>query len=360
MLREKGGYAMGLPVRTIQLSDKNDSLLEKNLWTDRYVPAAMRTNGRTEKIKVRFRGGHTRGYPKRSYEVVRNGEAFHYNAEYDDPSLIRNALSFAFFPMLGVPAPRTKHVLLYKNDERLGVYLEIESVGKRFFRSRGIGASSLFYAVNELADFGLYYPETERAKSSLLSGYEYQFGMTGEKSRFEAFLRGMHSGNSRQTAAYLQKHLDVDNYLRWLAGAVLTGNYDGFEQNYAIYRHRASGKYRMIPWDYEGTWGRNCYGRIVDSDMVAVTGYNELTAELLEHRTFRQMYRRILQQALKGPFTEKRIMTLASRMLSNVEPYMHNYGSDRWSYTEFAGEKDLIRQYLRERRETVKREIKRL
>ncbi|MDB4866658.1 MAG: spore coat protein CotH [Cohnella sp.] len=352
---------MALPVRTIRLTETNSRLLEKNLWNDRFVPAVMKTNGQTANIKVRFRGGHTRGYTKRSYEVVRNGEAFHYNAEFDDPSMIRNALSFAFFPMLGVPAPRTKHVQLYRNDEPLGVYLEIEGVGKRFFRRRGISAISLFYAVNEQADFGLNDPNSERAKSSMLSGYEYRFGRTGEKSRFEDFLRGIHRGESRrQTVEYLKKHLDVDNYLRWLAGAVLTGNYDGFEQNYAIYRHRRTGKYCMIPWDYEGTWGRNCYGRIVDSEMVAVTGYNQLTDKLLESRSIRRQYRDILRQALKGPFTERKLMPLAESMLSAVEPHIYDYGSDRWSYADFAGERDLIRQYVRERREIVGRELENL
>lgn len=351
---------MALPVRTIYLTETNSALLEKNLWTDRFVPAVMNTDGLTADIKVRFRGGHTRGYTKRSYEVVRNGEAFHYNAEFDDPSMIRNALSFAFFPTLGVPAPRTKHVLLYRNDEALGVYLEIESVGKRFFRRRGIGAISLFYAVNEQADFGLNDPNSERAKSSLLNGYEYRFGRTGEKSKFEAFIRGIHRGESRRTAESLKKHLDLDNYLKWLAGAVLTGNYDGFEQNYAIYRHRRTGKYRMIPWDYEGTWGRNCYGRIVDSDMVSVTGYNQLTAKLFEHRSYRRQYRGILREALMGPFTERKIMPIADSMLSDVAPYMLESGSERWSYADFAGESDLIRKYIRERRGIIQRELEKL
>ena len=60
---------------------------------------------------------------------------------------------------------------------------------------------------------------------------------------------------------YMAKRLDISVYLKWLAGAVLTGNYDGFDQNYALYEHTSTGKYRIIPWDYEGTWGRNCYGK---------------------------------------------------------------------------------------------------
>ena len=37
------------------------------------------------------------------------------------------------------------------------------------------------------------------------------------------------------------KYVNVDQYLRWLAGAVLTQNYDGFVHNYALYRNGETG-----------------------------------------------------------------------------------------------------------------------
>ncbi len=351
---------MPIPVRTLHISESASRDLEKNLWNDLYVPAKMTTNGRTVSVSVRYRGGHTRSYPKRSYEVVRKNQAFHYNAEFDDPSMVRNALSFAFFPMIGVPAPRTKHVQLMINGYSLGVYLEIEGVERLFFRRRNIGASSLFYAINNRADFGIYAPESNRLKSSLLTGYEYRFGESSEKAKLKSFIHGFNLRKGAQAAAFIKSRLDVNNYLCWLAGAVLTGNYDGFEQNYAIYRSRKTGKLRMIPWDYEGTWGRNCYGRIVDSNLVTVAGYNHLTRKLLEYQAFRNQYKSILQKALNGPFTESRLMPVVEHMLAQVSSYIREDGARRWSYGEFLGEPNVIRGYIRERRAIVKAELQNL
>lgn len=348
---------MSLPVKTLVLSGSAAIELERNLWTDRYIPAAMRAGGKTEPVKVRYRGGHTREYPKRSYDVAKGGTICHYNAEYDDPSLIRNALSFAFFPMIGVPAPRCRHVLLYRNSEPLGVYLEIESVGRRFFRRRGIGAASLFYAINNAADFGLFRSRDSVPKSSLLSGYEYRFGGDKEKRRFAAFIRGFHERSGKEAAAFLKERLDLDNYFRWLAGAVLTANYDGFEQNYSIYRHLRSGKYRMIPWDYEGTWGRNCYGQIQDDGQVPVTGYNHLTRKLMEYPPFRAQYGSILNKALKGPFTENKLLPIARKMMAEIRPHVREDSARRWSYSEFLGEPELISRHIRVRRALVAREL---
>lgn len=348
---------MSLPVISLKLSDSDSKELERNLWTDRYIAASVRTNGKTERAKIRYRGGHTREYPKRSYDVIRGDETCHYNAEYDDPSMIRNALSFAFFPLIGVPAPRCRHVLLYRNSDFLGVYLEIESVGRRFFRRRGIGASALFYAINNNANFDRYRSNYVTPKSSLFSGYEYRFGGETERKRFVSFLRAIHQMSGQDLIAFLSQTLDVDNYLRWLAGAVLTGNYDGFEQNYSIYRHRLTGKYRMIPWDYEGTWGRNCYGQIQDDDLVPVWGYNYLTKRLLEHRPFRIQYQNILLRSLKGPFTEHKLMPMALKMMAEIRPYVRNDPLNRWTFEEFLREDELIRRHIRVRRQLVAREL---
>jgi len=347
---------MTLPVRRLILTESADRELENHLWTDRYLTAAMRINGSTVPVKVRYRGGHTREYPKRSYDIVQGGVTHHYNAEFDDPSMIRNALSLAFFPMLGVHAPKCRHVLLYRNNDFQGVYLEIESVGRSFFKRRGIGAASLFYAVNNNADFGQYVSESGRMKSSLLSGYEHRFGGGREKARLASFIRGINRSDSPDQT-FIARNLDVGNYLKWLAGAVLTGNYDGFEQNYAIYRHRSTGKYRNIPWDYEGTWGRDCYGNVQDDRQVPVQGYNVLTNKLLDHRPYRDHYRKILRQALAGPFQEKRIMPIVRKLTGNIAPYYRQDPMRRWSYAEFLGEPELIRRYIRIRREIVEQEM---
>lgn len=350
----KGGDGMHIPVRSLVIGKAEMNKLEMDVWKDRYVPAVLRTNGQSTPVLVRYRGSHTREYPKRSFEIVRKGQTFHYNAEFDDPSMIRNALSFWFLELLGLPSPRTKHVQLVRNGKPLGLYLEIEAVEPGFFRRRGIGARSLFYAVNSHADFSL------RSPASQLSGYEYRFGGSCEKKRLASFIRGLHRVRGTRLAAYLNRNLDIDNYLKWLTGAVLTGNYDGFEQNYALYRHRASGKWRIIPWDYEGTWGRNCYGKLVESDLVDVKGYNELTKKVLQHRPYRLRYKNMLRKALNGAFNEKKILAKATDMHRSISPYVRKDEYFQWPYDEFLGELDVIRNYIRERRAIVASALKQL
>lgn len=340
----------------LRISERHLNEMENNLWNGRFVPAAIEGwHAGAASVGVRYRGGHTRAYPKRSFEVASSQGTRHYNAELDDPSMIRNALSFWFLERIGLPSPSARHVLLALNGAPLGVYLEIEAVDDDFFRKRGLRASSLFYAVNDRADF------RPAPRASLLDGYEYRFGGRGGRERLRGFIAGLHSRRSAaKTAAYLSSRLDIDNYLRWLGGAVLTGNYDGFDQNYAIYQNRATGRWSMVPWDYEGTWGRNCFGKSIGADLVEIGGYNSLTRKLLGHPPFKKRYKDLLRVLLGNAFTERSIMPRAEKLHREIAPYMRAERLARGAYAGFSGELKTIREYIRDRRAILIRDLKRL
>ncbi|MFE5323338.1 CotH kinase family protein [Paenibacillus sp. NPDC056579] len=351
-----------MDIRTmhILIGEKELSELQKNVWSDKFEPAQLVSQDKKEPVKIRIRGGHTREYPKKSYEIVRNGKTYHYNAETDDPSMIRNALSFRFFEIIGVPCPKTRHCLMKINGKSHGLYLEIEGVDRIFFRKRGIGVRSLMYASNDLADFSLLHPDTGRRKASLFQGYTLKIGNEADRTHWKSFILKLNTLKGPRLGRYLKQRLHIDNYLRWLAGAVLTGNYDGFEQNYAIFRHKPSNKYWISPWDYEGTWGRNCYGKKVDSDLVRVTGYNKLTKMLLSFPPIRKRYKKILHDLLNRHFTLKKIEPMVQDMYQSIAPHIYRDTTRKWSSSVFDGEPQIIRDYIIERRNIVAEELKKL
>lgn len=351
---------MSLPIRHVVIRDHQLNQLQEDVWSKKFVDAYIVNNGTREPIKIRYRGGHTREYPKRSFEIVKDNQTYHWNAEYDDPSMIRNALSFQFFQWIGVPSPQTRHIRLYMNERSLGVYLEIEAVDRSFFNRRKIPIQSIFYAINDNANFHLNDPETKRRKDSLFDGYELVMG--GDKSRrqLQTFIARLNSLSGKKLYSFLSGNLDIDNYLKWLAGAVYTGNYDGFDHNYALYRHRVRKVYRIVPWDYEGTWGRNCYGKPCGSNLVRITGYNHLTKKLLEYSKVRKRYKKILENIWRNTFTTKRIMPVVDQLHSNISPYIYRDYERKWSYSTFQGEPDFIRNYIVERRRLVASELTKL
>lgn len=345
---------MEVITRHILIPDQQLEYLNKDVYSDRFVNAFISVSGKKKPIKIRYRGGHTRNYPKKSYDMILNGKRLHLNAEYDDPSFLRNALSFQFFRWIGVPSPKTKHILLRLNGEEQGVYLQIESVDRRFFQRRKIPVQALFYAVNDNANFSLTNPDTGKRKRTLFDGYEQIIGNATDRRHLKTFISRLNHLPESKLRRFLGANVDIDNYLRWLAGAVLTGNYDGFEQNYAIYRHRTQKLYRMIPWDYEGTWGRNCFGKRCESSLVRITGYNQLTKAVLSVGSYRKRYKKILHDILQHYFTVNRIERKIEEILRNIDPFVCEDWNKRWSYDQFTEEPRIIHDYISERREIIK------
>ena len=138
-------------------------------------------DGVTYDVDLAYRGSYTRKFRKRSYriefiepEIFSGAREIHLNAEYKDPSLIRNKLSFDFFHDLGVLSPQSQHINLTRNGSPKGVYLQLESVDDLFLKQRGLPTGPIYYAVNNNANFSLM--RDEKMKDSLLSGYERAVG----------------------------------------------------------------------------------------------------------------------------------------------------------------------------------------
>ncbi len=348
-----------LPIRTITIDEEDLQEIKRNAWGKQFKPAQLESEGSKEKATFGLRGGHTRNYFKKSYEVrLESGRTLHWNAEYDDPSMMRNALSFQFFNDIGVPSPETTHIWLVINGEAQGVYLEIEAVDELFFAKRKLKVQSLIYAVNDSADFSMTDPDTGHTKPSLFDGYELRQGEQPARKRLVGFIRNINSRKSSSFGSFAAKRLDVNAYLHWLAGAVLTGNYDGFDQNYALFETESTGKYRIIPWDYEGTWGRNCYGKPCGSDLVRIQGYNRLTRKLLAIPAYRRSYQALLQKLLSTSFTIDRLEPVIANMHNRLSPAIRSDYTRKASFDTFLSEPAFIQDYILERRQLIKRGLK--
>jgi spore coat protein H len=261
-------------------------------------------------VAVRIRGAHSRRFPKRSLQVdlaepfpdgPPDGHTIrrlHLNADYIDPTLMRSRLSFWLFETMGVPAPQHRYIDLLVNGEPAGIYVGLESVDDDFCRRRGWAVGPIFYAVNRNANFGLVSPFTRSLKEPLEAGYK----RTGraDKTVLRPMLMDLNLATEGELLQAVERWIEVDIYLRWLLVAVFVGNRDGFVHNYALYRSPETGRFTLIPWDYDATWGVDIHGRRARVDRVPITGWNKLTHRLLANDGCRRRYQQLVRGALRG------------------------------------------------------------
>jgi spore coat protein H len=301
-----------IPTYKIFINPKDLIELRSDIWCDDPVPAFFTPNTGKKKydIDLVYRGSHIREFKKKSYNIsFYNPKTFfgakeiHLNAEYKDPSMIRNKLSLDFFSDIGVLAPSSRHVFLILNGRHEGVYLQLESVDEQFLAKRNLQDGAIFYAIDGDANFSLISDYDNGPKKSLDYGYERKCGTDEDSLALQEFIYKINTLSKEDFESEIQQCLDVDKYLRWLTGVICTQNYDGFVHNYSLYRSKESGLFEIMPWDYDATWGRDVNGKVMDFDYVRIEGFNTLSARILETPHFRKLYGDILDEVLSNYFT---------------------------------------------------------
>ena len=164
----------------------------------------------------------------------------------NDPSQLREYLSYGAWRDHGVPAPRTGWADLSVNGEALGLYTVVQQVGGKFVEDHfpdhpegdlyqpELPAGTLQYRGPAIED----YPEVDHER---VDGTDH--------AAFLHFVDVLNHG----TDAELSSVLDVNGALTYLAGSVALGNlsyYVGGGDNYYLYESSA-GVFTLIPWDMD-------------------------------------------------------------------------------------------------------------
>lgn len=337
--------------------------LNKDIWKDDLVPAELIIGENRYTVKISYRGNVIRDKKKKSYRivfekptVVNGAHEIILNAEYIDATMSRNKLSFDLFDRIGVIAPHSKHVLLYVNGYCKGIYLEIESFDQYLLEKRKLPEGPIIYATNNRANFSLLTKKKE-LKTRLTQGYTLKYGGKEDLEELEQFIAMINTLSNEDFENEISKVLDVDQYLKWVAGVVCTQNYDGFIHNYALYKNGKTQLYEISPWDHDGTWGRNIRGRLMAYDYVPFTGYNTLTARLLHLTPFKRKYKDILSNILENDFNSKVQEPIIHDLFESLKPYMSIDPYITSNPDVLEQEKEVIFDFIRKRNAYIKEEL---
>lgn len=358
---------MNIPFFRLFIHPQDINELRRDIWIDEPVPARLAIQKKKLEVDIAYRGSHIRKFEKKSYNIkffkpkrYRNAVEIHLNAEYKDPSLIRNKLSLDFFSEIGCLSPQSRHIFLNVNGVDQGVYLELESVDENFLANRMLPTGAIYYAVDGDANFSLMSDLDKEIKKSLDLGYERKCGTATDDLYLQDALIKINTITRADFKQEVMKIIDTEKYLRWLAGVVLTQNYDGFVHNYALYRNGETGLFEIIPWDYDATWGRDVHGRYLDFDYVPIEGFNTLTARILDVHSFRMQYKKLLSEILNHQFTKEYINPKVEKMAAQIRPFVLRDPYKKDKIEQFDYEPEVINKFIEDRRAYIKNELGRL
>ncbi|WP_163103494.1 CotH kinase family protein [Peribacillus alkalitolerans] len=351
-----------LPKYFITINPKDLASMKEDIWNEDYKMGRLLTGTENYKINISLRGNQTRKHPKKSYHIVFKQPFFmegqheiHLNAEFNDISLIRNKLSLDFFNRIGVLAPNSKHVLLYINGFFQGIYLQLESFDQFYLQKRKLPKGSIYYATNDDANFSLITPE-HTIKTTLTDGYTPKLSIQSDE-QLKLFIAFINTVNQEQFCNDINQFIDIDKYLKWLAGVVCTQNFDGFIHNYAIYQNSKTNLFELSPWDYDGSWGRDLHGHPLSYDYIPIQGYNTLSGRLLDCKLYRKKYKEILKEILENHFTTHVIQPYIEELHSLISPFVSDDPFVKDRIASFSIEKNFILDFISKRKQYLTNEL---
>jgi hypothetical protein len=328
----------------------------------------------------------------------------HFNNGWSDPTLLRDVISYEIFAEMDVPSPRASLVDLWVNDIHLGVYTMAEAVDKPFLQRHFANPNGNLYkpevvsarldwteedAYKKIVVFGMEQPELQqdpianlnmgggplidilRAAGkedevpALADAVKSEDAGTSPVKRPHNLITGAglktNTNNPDYSALYrlldilnnepdetfpqeIEKVLDVDEALRFFAvsaGILHLDNYIGIGHN--TYLYEVNGKFSLIPWDLNMTFGTfnggirkdGIINYYIDEPTAGPMNRFPLVDRLLSYEPYLEKYHGYMQELLDGPFSLDVILPRVDRLAELVRPYAKEDTEMFYSYEDW-------------------------
>jgi spore coat protein H len=362
-------------------------------------PATLILRGQRFNVKVRVRGGSSRHYPKKSWRVelpkgveLDGRDKLNLVAEQADRTLMVEKLGFDLLEALGGPAPRATWVRVSINGQYQGVYLDIERVDKDFTHARDWADSdpSIYRCGKQDCELKLY-------RQPWQGEWEKETNESEPNDDLRALLAVINHTPEHQFAEALERHLDVDGYLRSMVMDALISNDIVKDSGSYLIHDKVKARWTYVPWDLNNSAARwwPTYGLgmapIVDrpvpvfglhdsrvqlfyeqrkgDDAAYRPSFSNLTTRVMLNPRLRERYAALLAEALDKLFDagvlHERIDAMHALLKPHVaqDPYvmMDTKGvRDPNGYKKFLEALNYMRDYVTGRADYLRQQLPRL
>jgi spore coat protein CotH len=317
-------------------------LLEpQNLYKDEYKRANFTfTDGNSgaktmiNDVGFRLRGNTSRQADKKSFKIqfdeyvagqeLDGADEINLKGSHNDPTLLREALSYHLMDKMQIPAARTAHVELYINGDYRGLYVNVEHYDKRFLESRFGNKDGNLYKCyygadlesgNNAYDDGLFELKTNKTENI--------------RTKLEDLIDVLNFSPLGTFREDIMAILNVDGLMRYLAVEAIVGHWDGYsynKNNYYLYFNSATQKFEFIPYDPDNTFGIDWVGRDWANRNIYSffrTGEDRpLVTRLLNIREFHIMYTEYVNQLVTTYFNDAYLFPKIDSLKTLIRPYV--------------------------------------
>lgn len=407
----------------IEIADSDWEDLKENATAEEYYEANVTINGETfYSVGVRAKGNSSlsniakddttdRYSLKIKFDKYVDGQTYNgieklaLNNNYQDPTYMKEYLSYEIYESLGVPTPEYSYASISINGEPWGFYLAIEDIDERYIEK--------YYGSVE---GNLYKPETmdlnnndmgQKGEEMIKPDFQMNEDIGGESaasnSNSQGMMGGFNKGNNGgadlkyiddDIASYstitesaefkttteadyqkivdmiknlnkgenLEEYLNVEEILKYFAVNTFLVNLDsysgGMYHNYYLYER--DGVFEMLPWDlnmsFAGFGVNNASSAVnfpIDSPVTGTLEDAPLIGKLLEVDEYKELYHSYLNQIIENYISNDGFNNLVTKIDNMIKDYVKEDVTAFYNYDEYESAVSELRTFMQDRSSSV-------
>jgi len=167
------------------------------------------------------------------------------NLIFEGPSrwVLSEHLAYELYEKCGLRCEKSGHFRLTVDGRPLGYYLFVEQPNKTFLARTGRNEDGNVYKL-------LWY------NHGVVQQHEKKTNLSTGHGDIIAVIDTLNKKSGDAQWAYIKEQFNVDEVVNYFAVNMCIQNWDGFFNNYFAYHDLTpGGKWEMIPWDEDKTWG---------------------------------------------------------------------------------------------------------
>ena len=300
----------------LAMSPRDLQTLRAEFTSNTYYPADLQWRGvKVRNIALRSRGSGSRSGTKLGIQLDFNRYAaaqqflgmksLVLDNLLQDPAMVRERVSMAFYDRMGLPAPRESFCRLYINDVYQGVYGVVEAVTSELLARATDDPTAYLYEYHYVVPFyGEYLGDD-------LEPYKTMFEPRSHQKEADSVLYGpirdlFREVNGPDDSVWRERVealLDLEEFMKYVAIETYLSEIDGVlssvgMSNFYLYRPTGSTQHRLVPWDKDRTFSD--YG----SSVIAGADANVIFRRALAYPDLKTLYLDTLAACARSAATQ--------------------------------------------------------
>lgn len=234
-------------------------LFRKDPWDLSYFDVTVADGDKALTGSIEVKGSSTTIFAKRGLAIKLNDGRWHglkrisLDATATDASRLRQWLAWNLFADLGMAVPKVQFTRVFINDLYYGPYLNIEWIDGALFERHGLGTNGQFFQADDKGYCGDFQAHNA---SRLTTCWNKHAPRDNDFSALAALDQAIRDTPIADFHTFIEQKFDSETLINWMVVNLLTQNNDTHNKNYFLYLSSKTGKWHVIPWDYDLTFGR--------------------------------------------------------------------------------------------------------